>query len=227
MRPVRIVLTPPLEPFPLAEIHASLAEYDDRASARRQLIRCAWQQGASLLADQAIPGTEVATHLFGRWPLGASDDWLICGSDSLGRWQCEVSDDWAVDFARRHDISHLAVPRRFRYTQPDSADSSTWQLVAEVAVVDVLERRVVWSGPVVSNLQDLAIFDGLTPQLTAVEKATYAWLVTLFRTFDRIEAWPNEDLDVLARCCHELPPVFDWPKAEAASDSATHLSASH
>ena len=219
MRPVRIAVAPPIEPLSISPLYESLAGHGSRATERRSLTRCAWQQGAALLAQQAIPGTEISTHLFGRWALGPSDRWVSCITDSLGGWTCTLTDQQVVDFARRNDISHLVVPRRLTCFTPDPADSSVILLAADVAVIDPLEQRVVWSGPVAADPQDLRAFDGLTPSLTVFEQATYTWLVALFRVFDRIEVWPEEDLGTLARCCQELPPVFDWPEDPPADVS--------
>jgi len=231
MRPVRIAVAPPIEPLSISPLYESLAGHGSRAAhetitaqaaltaEHRSLTRCAWQQGAALLAQQAIPGTEISTHLFGRWALGPSDRWVSCTTDSLGGWTCTLTDQQVVDFARRNDISHLVVPRRLTCFTPDPADSSVILLAADVAVIDPLEQRVVWSGPVTADPQDLRAFDGLTPSLTVFEQATYTWLVALFRVFDRIEVWPEEDLGTLARCCQELPPVFDWPEDPPADVS--------
>lgn len=207
MRPVTIAVAPPIDVQSVERL------YTERTAAGEALARCVWQEGATLLAQQAIPGTEISTHLFGRWALGPSAGWLDCnGAGST--WRCTLTDQEVVDFARRHEISHLVVPHRFSITIPDRADSSAIVLTAEVAVVDPLERKVIWTGTVAGSREDLHAFADLTPALTPLERATYTWLVALFRSFDRIEVWPEDDLTDLALCCQDPPPLFDWPEAQ-------------
>ena len=220
MRPVHLAITPPVAPLDLGPVHASLASFDDSAAMRRRLMRCAWQSGAQALAEHAIPGTEISTHITGRWPLARTATWLSSSLDTTGTRHFELSDGAPVEYARRHDISHLVVPQKLHYFQPAGADSGALLLTATVAVIDVLEQQVVWSGPLSSDPADLRIFAGIEPAMTPYEQATYAWLLALFRTFDRIEVWPDEDLTGLSLRCHEPPPVFDWPEESAEADTA-------
>jgi hypothetical protein len=215
MRPVSIAIAPPIDAASVDHLFGGRSPYGGESRANEAMVRCIWQEGAALLAEQAIPGTAISTHLFGRWALGPSDRWLDCTGDA-GGWRCTLTDEQAVDFARRHEISHLVVPHRFRVTTPDRADSTVLLLSADVAVVDPLERKVIWNGAVTGSREDLRAFDGLTPALTPLERAAYTWLVALFRVFDRIEVWPEEDLGVLVRCCQDPPPLFDWPEENPA-----------
>lgn len=220
MRPVHVALTPPVTPLDVAPLHASLADFAASEAMRRRLMRCAWQNGAASLTEHAIPGTEISTHITGRWPLARTATWLDSSVDTTGTRHFQLTDAAPVEYARRHDISHLVVPQKLHYYRPAEADSGALLLTANVAVIDVLEQRVVWSGSLSSEPEDLHIFAGVEPAMTAYEQATYAWLLTLFRTFDRIEVWPEEDLTGLSLRCHEPPPVFDWPE-----DVVTELSA--
>jgi hypothetical protein len=220
-RPLRVAIAPPHEPLDLGRLHAALADWSDRPSERRRLAACTWQEGLPTLASVAWPATELSAIVLGRWPLGPTDGWCefsTAGTDTL---TCRLTREQPLAYARQRGLSHLVVPRGLSYA-PDAADQdSTLLLSCGLAVVDVVEGAVVWTGRVAARREDVKRFQDLDPDLTAFERATYAWLVELARTFARIETWPqpNAGLRAVALSCHERPRVFVPPEdaAEAAS----------
>jgi hypothetical protein len=219
-----VAIAPPVQPLDLGVLHASLVEWSDLASERRRLVACTWQEGVPLLAELAWPATELSAVVMARWPLGPTEQWCdftVPASDSLA---CQLTAEQPLDYARRRGLSHLVVPRALVYGDVVDDADTLLQLAVDVAVVDVLERSVVWLGRVTSRPEDLRRFRDLDPDITAFERATYAWLVDLARVFARTETWParEEGLRSVALRCHDPSPVFPpLPDVAAAPAAAS------
>lgn len=209
LRPVSVAVTAPLQPLDLAPAHRCLADWQDGAAHRRQLMACVWATGADGLTDLTVPGTELTCLFFQRSPLPAADTWLTARADSTGRTAFVLTDAAALRAAQRHGWQHVVVPWDLQL-RPTPADSSRWVLTAEVAVLDVLERAIVWQGRLDSSrhVDDLAAADRGELALTPYETAAYGWLLDLCEVMDRMRVDPPADHAALSSLCREPPPVF-------------------
>jgi len=187
LRPLRLAIAPPLETFDLGVLHESLTGWSPRASERWHLIRCTWQEGVPTLANLAWPATEMSAVIMVRWPLGPSRNWCEFAGDDPDSLIFTLTADKPVDYARRRGLSHLLVPRSLVYELAIDDGDSVLVLWSDLAIVDIIEGRVVWTGRVGARREDVRLFRDIEPDLTGFERATYAWLVDLARVFERME----------------------------------------
>jgi|GEM_PF-3845337 len=217
LQPVQIALTAPLANTNLALVHENLKSWSEKPSQRIQLMSCTWDRGADGLTGLTVPGTEVHCFFFGRNPLTPAMEWLSCAEDTTGNTEFMLTATVAVDQARHRGWTHLVVPRELHYSR-GVRDTTRLALDAVVAVIDVLDRSVVWTGPVTSDAYERDDFgnnDEATPPLTAYEVATYSWLLDLCDVLDRIRVRPPVDLAHLSLECQKPPPVFSLDESAA------------
>ena len=208
--PLSIALVPPLSLSQTDAAETSLAAWHS-SPARRQLLRdCVWTEGAAALASLTTPATAVTSLLPEINPLGPTPEWVNGRPDSLQGLRFVLRDRDVLDQARFRQWSHLVVPGRILYA-PAAHDSTQLVLSATVAVIDVLEKEIVWQGEVRACSQDLPCGrpgpDG-PPPLTAYERATYAWWLELFEVFGRMQYTDSKGLEELGLRCQEPGPVF-------------------
>ena len=218
LQPVSVAITVPVQPLDLAASHQSLTDWNDSAAHRRQLMACVWATGAEGLTDLTVPGTELTCLFFQRSPLPAPGTWLAAGLDTTGTAVFELTDAGALGAARRRGWHHVVVPWELQLAAaPD--DTTRWRLTAQVAVLDVLERRIVWQGQLDSDRHrdDLKDADTGELALTAYETAAYGWLLDLCEVMDRMRIDPPDDHVALSALCREPPPIFSLSAAEDES----------
>ena len=234
LRPISLAVTAPLQPVDFGPLHQSLQAWSGSGAERRRLVSCAWQTGAAGLTALAVPGTEIACFAFGRNPLPPTADWVAAATDTLGRTQLRLAGGAAVAQARHRGWTHLVVPRALDYGAPvgdadgdgDGPDAELG-LKALVAIVDVLEGAIVWQGRVDGRpwhrRELLARQEDAQPPLTPYERATYAWLLALFDTLERIRLDTAAGAPDLRLLCQKPEPLLaQRPESETRTDTGAN-----
>lgn len=207
--PLDVAITQPLVPFSFQSSHEALEAWEDSPSRRRMLMKCVWQDGLQNMTQMMIPGTSLTYLGSGRDPLAAAGPVAEAQADSLGRIKFLFSGNSAVDVARHRGWTHLVVPYELRYSEAEKGQNLV--LKTEVAIVDVLERRIVWQGVIDSSEiapGDLGRNDSLKPALTSYESATYRFFLDLAHIMGRRLSSKPESRHQLAAPCQDPPPLL-------------------
>lgn len=184
--PLNIAISSPIVAPSHGPGHEALASWDESPGKRRLLMRCAWQEGLKIMTESMIPGTEITFLGEGRNPLAAVGPGVQAEMDSLGNVHFFQANQSTIDLARHRQWTHLVVPYDLQYLFNDDGDD--FILKSPVAIVDVLEQRIVWQGTVSSEqiaLKTLGGDDSTRPELTNYEGATYRFVLSLAEIMDR------------------------------------------
>ena len=207
--PLEVAIAQPLVPFSYQTSHEALQQWKDSASRRRMLMSCVWQDGIQNMAQTMVPGTNFTYLGSGRDPLAAVGPGVEAQADSLGQITFLMSGHSAVDLARRRGWTHLVVPYELEYFEDEKQEGLV--LAADVAVVDVLEQRIVWQGTVDSreiSEGKLGADDSLLPALTDYESVTYRFILDLSRIMGRRPGSKPDSRHQLAPPCQDPPPLL-------------------
>ena len=207
--PLNVAITKPLVPFSHEMGHEALETWNDSPGQRRLLMQCVWQDGLQNLVQRRIPGTKI-THLgAGRDPLEAVGPGVKAELDTLQQVHFTLEGTSALDVARHRGWTHLVVPNDVQYFM--EKDGEYLVLTAAAAIIDVLERRIVWQGIIDSrkiSAQNLGSDDSAQPALTEYEAVTYRFVLDLAQILGRrLNPKPDSRHD-LARPCQAPPPLL-------------------
>ena len=207
--PLDLAITQPLVPFSHQASHEALESWNRSPGQRRMLMRCVWLEGLINLTQTMIPGTTITYLGIGKDPLAAVGPGVEAQTDSLGKATFNLQGHSTLDLALRRGWTHLIVPYDLQYSENENGKGA--ELAATVAIVDVLEKRIVWQGIVDSrhgSPGDLGADDSTAPALTSYETATYLFILDLASIMGRRLSPKPDSRHQLAPPCQDPPPLL-------------------
>jgi len=207
--PIKIAITAPLVKFSHENSHQILEPWNESPGQRRLLMSCVWQDGLQNLVRKMIPGTEISCFITGRNPLDALSLGVVAEADTMGRIHFKVEHQSTLDLARRRGWTHLVVPYELNYSMATKGEE--FRLDAAVAIIDILEQRLVWQGIIDSERvseKSLGDDDDLLPALTNYESITYRFVLDLVEIMQRPLNSAPESRHAFAGPCQDPPPLL-------------------
>lgn len=208
--PLNVVLTRPMLPVVHQADHEALQEFNKSPGRRHLLMNCVWQDGLANMVKMMIPGTKISFLGQGKNPLEAVGPSVQVAVDSLGQVNFHLDGYCAIDLARSRGWTHLIVPYALQYFW--DKDEESLVLETPVAIIDILEKRIVWQGIIDSKKTSEKILgqdDARRPALTPYEETTYRFVLQLAQVMKRqIVSGPYSKHE-LATPCQDPPPLLE------------------